>query len=818
MKQTFLFYFLLCILSGLHAQEPDEKLNNWSAAQPIEKIYLHLDRDEYIAGQTIWLKAYLSSDFLPNDKSTALFVELLNSSSSQVLRLSLPVVRAVSQGQLELPDTLTEGIYLLRAYTATMLNHDADFICKRTVSITGKDKNKKTVAPENKELKLVFFPEGGNFVAGHPNTIAFKATDANGLPLKTGGFIKNGKQEIVAAFAALHDGMGMFDLNPAAGDQYYAVLNDDPSGKKYPLPEPAAKGIVFRLLNAPKEIQFEIFQHKSDPVFQAAYMIGQMQHHTVFKQPLKQGSGSLSGTIQTGNLSSGILHITVFNKDHMPLAERLCFVNNKEYIQAAQLITDTLDFSDRGKNHFSLVFPDSVTGSFSVAISDPAYHTTATREENIYSTLLLTSDLKGYVHNPAWYFSSDSDTVRYALDLLMMTHGWRRFKWEQLLKEPLPDTKFKDPAFVTLSGRVTLEGTKKPFADKDMLMLITPADSSRAIQMIRTDGNGYYRVDSVLFFGKTSILLSDIKGKKSRFVDIKPGADSLNRPYHLPYFVENEWPEQQAKEKNESIAKKMTEEYQAHIKANGTILSEVVVRSYIKSPSELANEKYASAMFADLDGKVIDLINTTDVVVHANIFEYLQFRVPGLQVVEPDYTTGGPPSPDPRNDPSSYRIFYRQAPTISSLGAIPMTLFLNEVETPAAIIATIPADQIAMVKLFSSFVGASGSGAALAIYTKKEADYYKSIPSAGEIITYNGFSVIKEFYSPDHSTPSKSEAPDHRITLHWKPDIFVNGKNIKIPVRFYNNDRSRSFKIVAEGMTVDGKLLLIEKIIGAKAF
>jgi len=100
MKRSFYLPALLCFLTNsVFSQQPEEKINRQAEQFPIEKIYLHLDREEYIAGQTIWLKAYLSSDFLPADKSTALFVELLNSSSTVLSRLNLPVVRAGSQGQ-----------------------------------------------------------------------------------------------------------------------------------------------------------------------------------------------------------------------------------------------------------------------------------------------------------------------------------------------------------------------------------------------------------------------------------------------------------------------------------------------------------------------------------------------------------------------------------------------------------------------------------------------------------------------------------------------------------------------------------------------
>jgi hypothetical protein len=808
MKGLFLAFGTAVLLPAtILAQQPEERLNRKGEVDPIEKVYLHLDRDDYVAGQTLWLKAYLYSDFLPSDRSTVLFVDLINTSASQVAKLSLPIFRAVSQGQIELPDTLTSGNYILRAYTPTMLNNSAEFIYTRSLAIAGKDK-KSPPATASSNTRLEFFPEGGNFVAGQPNTIAIKSTNNEGWPVNVKGVVKNNKHEVVSEYSTLHDGMGMVDIDVQLNGGYYVELENDPLKQKYFLPAVGERGIVFRLLNAPDGIHFEILQKKDDPIFQGAYMIGQMQHHVVFKQPLKVGAATLTGIINTNKLSSGILHITVFNKDGMPLAERLSFVNNKEYIREGQLTTDTLGLLPHAKNHFTLAFKDSVTGSFSVTITDPVYNAATTRDENIYSRLLLTSDLKGYIHNPAYYFSNNSDSVKYALDLLMMTNGWRRFKWEELLKESTPLLKYKDPAFVTLSGRVLLEGTRKPFAEKDLLMFMVGADSSKTMQLIRTDANGNYRADSLIFFGKTNILFSDIKGKKSKFVDIRPDGDSLHRSYILPGIALNNLiPTGDKPGNNNIVNQRLLEQYDEFQKAYGITLSEVVVTAKKKTPLEELEEKYASGAFSGGETRrTFDLLNTDDAKSYLNIFDYLQIRVPGLVAA--------------RTQDGDYQVFYRQMPTISSLGNQQMDIFLDEVLTDANTVAYIHPNQIAMIKVYSSFVGSTGGGAggAIAIYLKKGTDYFSSLPMAGEMIVYNGFSVIREFYSPNYTTPVKSTKPDQRMTIYWKPDIFVNAKDVKLPIRFFNNDRTKAFKVVVEGMTTDGKMLMIEQTYPAKPF
>ncbi|MEI9810347.1 MAG: hypothetical protein WDO16_22115 [Bacteroidota bacterium] len=141
--------FFILVAAGLffcstYAQQPEQILNRWSEVSPVEKAYFHFDRNDYIAGQTVWFKAYLYSDFLPSDKSTNLFVELLNTSSGVIDRQVIPVFGGYSRGQVRLPDTLPAGVYTLRAYTAAMLNHDPDFLYRKRFYVFSKNKKKRT--------------------------------------------------------------------------------------------------------------------------------------------------------------------------------------------------------------------------------------------------------------------------------------------------------------------------------------------------------------------------------------------------------------------------------------------------------------------------------------------------------------------------------------------------------------------------------------------------------------------------------------------------------------------------------------------------
>lgn len=793
LKNCSAFIIAIAITNSIYAQQPEQLLNQWAEKAPIEKVYLHFDRDHYIAGETAWFKAYLYSDYLPDTISSVLYIELANESSIIISSKILPVILSSTNGQFELPDSLTTGNYTLSAFAPSMLNNGSDFIFKKNIFIYGKKSTAEFQKNEIKKTNIEFFPESGNLINGFNNVVAFKITNDKGLPESGTGVIFDANDKKITTFSTYHDGMGIFEINPQEHKNYFARMDYDNSSK-YELPIATSEGIVFMVIPHPQGYLFELYQKQKDPTRQPAYMIGQMQHHVVFRQDLMKDKEGQTGIINTQKIKSGILQITVFNKDGIPLAERLCFVDNKEYQQDASLRMDTINFKEKGSNHFKIVMNDTVQGSLSVAITDAGFDLKEQREETIISNLLLTSDLKGYIHNPAWYFNAINDSVQTAMDLLMMTHGWRRIKWNELKKKINEPLKYKDPVYITINGRINLQGTKKPFAEKQLMAIITAEGLGKSMQLVNSDKEGNFKLDSLLFFGRGRILFIDIRGKKSQYIDVVMSGDSINKHFEIVRNgVVNSGGD------GIIVESKMQADYEAIQKASGILLEEVTIKAIKKTPVQLLEERYSSGMFSGNAEKTIDLVNTNDYIIVDNIFDHLVRIVPGLDFV---------------SDGGAFTIYYRQGPSASSMGPIPMIVYLNEVETDASVIATIPPQEIAMVKVFNYFVGAAGNGAggALAIYTRKEKDIVNS--SRGDFINYNGFSVIKEFYTPDYKAdPSLFFKSDNRITLLWRPNIFVNNINPVIPLSFYNSDRAQKFKVVVQGMTTSGKLINLEKII-----
>ncbi|MFT3903860.1 MAG: hypothetical protein QM727_11850 [Niabella sp.] len=789
MKKVFLFAAMLATLSSM-SQTAVDNLDNWARQFPIEKVHLHLDRQSYYSGQTVWFKAYFAEGYVPSYKNSVLFVELLDNRSALIRRAIFPGFASISYGQLSLPDTLPSGSYQLRAYSPLMANQP-DLIYSTRIPVYGKEpktNRKNTTVAKAHDIDVQFFPEGGNFVYNLQNMIAFKAVDENGLPIDISGKITNNKNEVLTTISSLHDGMGSFSLIPLANETYTLTIEQMP-GKTFVLPAATASGIALQIGRSERGKAFRITTNGNDETFRPAYMIGQMQNNVIFNQPFKSEKNEIFGIIPTKDILSGILHLTVFNKDGMPLAERLTFIDNDDYRLPVTLTTDTLDVGTRKINHFTLNIPDSATGHLSVSVTDADFEEQPYRVQNIYTSLMLTEDLKGYIHNPAYYFGSRADSVAAALDLVMMTHGWSRFKWSDTKANTLPRQTYFDPGYINFKGTVFLEGSnKKTFNDKDLMIMFKPKDSAATgfMNLIHTDSSGHFRIDSLMFFGQNSVLFSDVRGRKNKFIKVKMSADSLNKQYpvtplNIPY---------KHIQTDSAIGEKMSNAFDQYAKEAGLMLENVTVKARVKSREEELDEKYASGLFSGgINSRSLDLTNET--VGSLNIFDYLQGRLAGIMTTK---TADG-----------SYNVTFRRDN---------VTLFLDEMQTDAQFIESIPVSEIAYVKLLHPFVGTIGGGAALAIYRKTGQELMASIESSTDIINYQGYNITKEFYNPKYDAPhSDDEKADNRLTLFWNPIQYATKDNGHIPIVFYNNDRTKRFKVVVEGFMQDGRMIMLEQVV-----
>lgn len=801
--------------SRLNAQSPS--LPNPSLSKPAlassqqVKILLQLDRSVYARGETIWFNAYLSAPKATPVGST-LQAELWKE-DSLCLRHQFPVALGVTSGQFILPSTIATGWYYIRAFT-----EESTLIPFQTlVYIIGKETMPRPNTAFAANYQLFFYPESGTLVEGIESHIAFKALDNRGTPATLSGTIQNAQGNIITSFSTWHQGMGEFYLRPEPGQTYYAQWVEQGSIRRQPLGPVRSTGNVLALIDHPEGFLFELTSTEKDPLLRGRWITGKMEEQEVFRLPLSSKVNTLQGVLRTKQLASGILTIAVTDTNDALLVTRNVFVNNHEYRSTFSLQTDTISLARKAKNKWTLQWPDSLQGSISIAVTDADLDGGHYGRPSLVAQSLLLSALKEEVVRPDWYFNTTADSASIGLDLLLLTSSKNEFP-AAVVSPPTRSTDKK--GYITVKGQAFFKDTRQPLANAKLIVVLSAPRIRNNILFTQTDQRGQFTIDSLLFFGAARLIFAEHRPpKKSRPIDIRLDQTSLP-PLTLATTVKH--PEMTLSpsplpQGDAAWLKKMEEFVR---EAEGVMLEGVTIKTRVKSPLEKLQEEYTRGAF-ETDAfveRVIDLVNNDEATTYPNIFEYLRFRVPGLQVVDPDYSKS-PPDPsqsggfDPRNDPTKYRIFYRQLPSASSMGNPPMAIYLNEVEVDADILLTVPASEIALVKLFSSFTAAQGGGpgGALAIYTKKP-ELLKA--SNGNAVTFTGYTSIQSYPELNYEKdPSLKGKPDGRVTLFWRSNLFLDGERGRLPIEFFNSDRTKRFRIVIEGLSTNGQPWLMEKIV-----
>ncbi len=816
---------LALLFSGLgagYAQQIDSMVNLYGERYPQEKIYVHFDKPAYNTGETIWFKSYLFAGIVPSPISKNFYAELLDQQGKVLQQKILPIYEGSSAGSFDLPATLPSTV-VFRAYTTWMLNFDTTFIFSKTIRILNKTgaaatsatpaatTGAKTTAAKQPAasttttsnpapaVTLRFFPEGGDLVTGLESVVAVKVTDEFGLPVSAQGAIKDGATT-VATFGTVHDGMGRFTIEPQAGKTYIAEWTDEKK-QTHKTPLPAAKQTGVTLQCAPTGSREAFIIRRSQDAtddLKTLYLLGYFNSQVVYKARLNLTQNFMvSGSIPLEGIPTGMLQMTLFDANWRPVAERITFVNKEDYFFTTRVVPITKSTANRAKNTLVIDVPDTLKSNLSIAITDAGLTKADPDADNIVSHLLLSGDLRGYIHNPYYYLTGNDDTVRSHLDLVMLTNGWRRFKWEDLAAGKLPVIKYPRENYLSLSATLTGVLPNQVPKNTQINVFLQAKDSSRQLFFLTIDSTGKFQQDGLVFFDTVSVFY---QFNNNKYLANKSVVNFSNGTHKNPFLIkpDSAWRVPMPIDTSllnrgkffASEADRLKPELEKKVKT----LETVTVKARTKSKQQVMDERYTSGLFSGGDATSFDLTDDVAAMGAMNIFTYLQGRVAGLQI-----TTGGQTS-------------------LQWRGATP-SLFLNEMPVDVSAIENIPVTDIAYVKAFRPpFFGAVGGGAggAIAIYTKKGGDVTSNTSNVGGMdkSKLTGYSVPKEFYSPDYSKEvTNADLPDIRPTLLWQPYILTDKNNHKINLTFYNNDVSKRIRIVLEGINEEGQLTRVEKII-----
>lgn len=538
---------VLCILFSLRsfAQANIDSLlacssKQW-ASSPMEMLYLQTSKSTYETGEDLWFKAYQldAQSFGLSDKSKTLYLQMISPADSVVWQEKYPIENGIASGHVYIDEKLFEGDYLLQGYTKYSFykNDTIGMIPARKVKIV-KNITRLSMPETLKDTTVCFtmFPEGGNLVSGIPSRLAFKATDGKGNPVFVEGIIYQDNEPLIEV-KSIHYGMGTVLFTPLQDKTYRVELKN---GKSYPLPTIYSQGMTLRLTNQDKkQLNFMVSQSNSLPN-QQIYLIGQMRGMVccMAKGVLKE---NLNISIPLDNfLYQGIAEFTLYDSRMRPIAERLVYIHPEKKLHiTAEPDKERYALREKGTIKIKVMDEEGnpVKANLGVSVYDQAYNNPA-NPVNILSYCYLSSQIRGKIYDPAYYFDERNKGRTEGMELLLLTQGWRRYVWDS------EDPHYEGVPFLTdeINGIQTLNNKKKAKQNERAEQLIQVFGAEGNSRFIWTDSTGHFMVDPDMM--KTLqggyVYLKPMLSKEFKptleLADYFPLIDSIrkNRPHHYP--------------------------------------------------------------------------------------------------------------------------------------------------------------------------------------------------------------------------------------------------------------------------------------------
>lgn len=482
---------LLCPVRAISQARLDSIRQMLENAPVQEKVYLHLDNNCYYKGDTIWYKSYVvRADNLDyTDMSRILYVELLSPDGLVVERQNIIVSPdGYGDGNFVLKDSLYSGYYELRAYTRWMLNFRVtehnygrkdreyfynkemarDFfrqfgtVYSRVVPVYERpdsagdysqkyivSRPKTRIEKELKEDLLVnFYPEGGHLVAGTRCRVAFEVHDEEGQQIDIEGAVRVGDRNDSLRIHTTHQGRGVFTVDVPQDGRLRARFTYHGKDYRFDLPKAEAVGCALRLDATGSELTAELSPQ--------GFPVGRSFAVAVLCRGVLKSFRTIAGggriNLNTSLFPTGVNDLIVLDEDGRLLADRLFFVNHHDYdLQPVTVSGLQSEYQPFEAVNLQFQAPADMK-HISISVRDGANEELTYDTGTIMTDLLLSSELKGFVAYPDYYFEADDAEHRQTLDLLMMVQGWRRYDFAEITSgEKL---RYEPEQYMTVEGSV----------------------------------------------------------------------------------------------------------------------------------------------------------------------------------------------------------------------------------------------------------------------------------------------------------------------------------------------------------------------------
>jgi len=741
-----------------------------------EKLYLHTDKDFYVAGEICWFKIYnTDAGFnLPLGISKLAYIEVFDKNNKPVLQAKVALNGGSGNGSLQWPISLSSGKYLLRAYTNWMKNFDAAYFFEKPLTIINTRKIYTDTSIAKKDsYNARFYPEGGNLVNGLQSTVAFRITDQDGRGVSCTGAVVDEKSDTLVSFATAKFGMGKFLFTPGQSHTYKAIISISGNRVEQALPAVYPGGYVMHLSKENNgQLKITVRSSAVNESSRVVYLFAHTRGIVKLTNAAEMRAGECVFLVDTAKLGDGISQFTIFNAAQQPVCERLFFKKPSQVLEIAAS-SDKEVYEPRSKLTMHITAANAtgkpLTANMSMAVLRVDTLTSA-GEMDISSYLWLRSDLAGHIESPGYYFSAPAEPAAEAADNLMLTQGWRRFRWEDVLQNRKPSFQFV-PEYKghIVKGRVT---TAAGVPAKGIESFLTVPGTKTQFRDAFSDDSGTVKFEMSNFYGNDEIIVQTTGQEDGlRHVDIaSPFAEKLPVSVLPPFSL----PTMQA------------------VSLAGLHLDVQVQNAYLFNKLKQAALPPAvdTTAFYSKPDKAYWL---DDYVRFTTVEEILREYVPDVNVRKRNGKFQLPVFDNIRKE------FFRVSPLIL-LDGVPVL--------DADKIMSYDPLKIKKLEVLARmyFYGNMFFGGIINFIT-----YQGDIPGFeldphATVIDYGTLQMQREFFSPSYETPqlAAGRLPDFRTLLYWSPNVQtgISGRN---ETAFYTSDLPGRYAAVIEGITSDGK-------------
>ena len=640
------------------------------------------------------------------------------------------------------------------------------------------------------DFDVSFYPEGGYLITGQPTNVAFKAINSGGAALNIEGEIVDSKGNKIGEIKTTHEGMGDFFINPQQDEHYHAICRYGNREQRFDLPVSQKNAFALKTLSKDNKLLIAINKYDSAS-YPEHYLMIHSGGSVFYAEPWDHSKDYI--TFDKTSFPSGISHILLLTKDLQTVSERLVFqlIDGDNGIAEFQTQKDSYRKREQVKAGIKVNDGESKTlkGNFSIAVTNDnevAVDTTL----SIMSEVLLSSELKGHIENPQYYFQKGNKRAELAADLLMKTHGWTRYSVPDVIRGKLsyPTISFEESQKIT--GTVK-SGLLSRLAKNFNISLISL--ETGFFDITETDENGHYIFENFEFPDSTKYVIQALngKGKGKQMTELFIDEDTFPK-------IHSSWIDPIVREeKSDPLLLDYVAKADLHYTyENGMrIINLPEVKITARSRNDEKNRtKYKSSLYSSPDNFIteeeIERSGAIDV-------KSLLYRIPGLMIMGDKISIRGAKGNPliiidnmpfiPPDEDGSYSIFsIIDLVNVHDIGQIDVLKNVNNL----------------------AMYGMRGANGVIVIHTKR-GEMRAAIPSYNiRQIMPLGYQTPVEFYSPKYDTQESinDSKPDLRTTIYWKPNVVTDDSG-NINLDFYTADDTATYSVIIEGMSDDGKLI-----------